>query len=74
MIAKHLALQERKEKLELVRRLVSLGRDDVSDRVYCMAQVAEKLDSLVKLQRDKQQQQHGGRNRQDARRGLFGMF
>ncbi|GAA5988977.1 hypothetical protein JCM10908_006254 [Rhodotorula pacifica] len=52
VIAKHLALQERKEKLELV---------------------AEKLDSLVKLQRDKQQQHSGGR-RQDPRRGLFGMF
>ncbi|BGP57645.1 mitochondrial dynamin GTPase Msp1 [Rhodotorula sphaerocarpa] len=55
VVAKHLALQERKEKLELV---------------------AEKLDSLVKLQRDKQQQQHGGSGsrRQDSRRGLFGMF
>ncbi|GAA5911480.1 hypothetical protein JCM5296_004084 [Sporobolomyces johnsonii] len=51
-IYKHLALQDRKEKLELV---------------------AEKLDSLVKLQRDKVHQQHPGR-RQDGRRGLFGMF
>ncbi|GAA6007313.1 hypothetical protein JCM10207_001584 [Rhodosporidiobolus poonsookiae] len=58
-IARHLALQERKEKLELV---------------------AEKLDSLVKLQRDKAAQQNpraasksagaGG----ESRRGLFGMF
>ncbi|GJN93459.1 hypothetical protein Rhopal_006515-T1 [Rhodotorula paludigena] len=52
VVAKHLALQERKEKLELV---------------------AEKLDSLVKLQRDKAQQQNPRRG-QDSRRGLFGMF
>ncbi|BGP34425.1 mitochondrial dynamin GTPase Msp1 [Rhodotorula toruloides] len=52
VISRHLALQERKEKLELV---------------------AEKLDSLVKLQRDKAQQQPP-RQRQDGRRGLFGMF
>ncbi|GAA5826008.1 hypothetical protein JCM11251_000089 [Rhodosporidiobolus azoricus] len=58
-IAKHLALQERKEKLELV---------------------AEKLDSLVKLQRDKVQgdprRGPGGRlgGAQESRRGLFGMF
>ncbi|GAA5939732.1 hypothetical protein JCM1841_003563 [Sporobolomyces salmonicolor] len=51
-IYKHLALQDRKEKLELV---------------------SEKLDSLVKLQRDKVHQQHPSR-RQNARRGLFGMF
>ncbi|GAA6036513.1 hypothetical protein JCM8097_003542 [Rhodosporidiobolus ruineniae] len=55
-VAKHLALQERKEKLELV---------------------AEKLDSLVKLQRDKAHQQQPSRHRtgsSDGRRGLFGMF
>ncbi|TNY17908.1 P-loop containing nucleoside triphosphate hydrolase protein [Rhodotorula diobovata] len=53
-VAKHLALQERKEKLELV---------------------ADKLDSLVKLQRDKAQQQNPRRGaQQDSRRGLFGMF
>ncbi|GAA5856768.1 hypothetical protein JCM9279_006109 [Rhodotorula babjevae] len=54
-VAKHLALQDRKEKLELV---------------------ADKLDSLVKLQRDKAQQQNPRRPGQqhDARRGLFGMF
>ncbi|GAA6056947.1 hypothetical protein JCM3770_007158 [Rhodotorula araucariae] len=51
-VAKHLALQERKQKLELV---------------------AEKLDSLVKLQRDKAQLKNP-RHGQDARRGLFGMF
>ncbi|BGP42407.1 mitochondrial dynamin GTPase Msp1 [Rhodotorula kratochvilovae] len=51
-VARHLALQDRKEKLELV---------------------AEKLDSLVKLQRDKAQQKNP-RLGQDARRGLFGMF
>ncbi|KAM0747082.1 hypothetical protein T439DRAFT_306023 [Meredithblackwellia eburnea MCA 4105] len=49
-IEKHLALQERKEKLELV---------------------AEKLDTLVKLQRDKAQNDPLRRKRD---RGLFGMF
>ncbi|GAA5860145.1 hypothetical protein JCM8547_009201 [Rhodosporidiobolus lusitaniae] len=55
-VAKHLALQERKEKLEMV---------------------AEKLDSLVKLQRDKAQQQNPRRGLSggnEARKGLFGMF
>ncbi|GAA5879536.1 hypothetical protein JCM16303_003240 [Sporobolomyces ruberrimus] len=53
LVAKHLALQERKQKLELV---------------------AEKLDSLVKLQRDKAKQQHDPRRAREGRRGLFGMF
>ncbi|GAA5975653.1 hypothetical protein JCM11641_003558 [Rhodosporidiobolus odoratus] len=69
-IARHLALQDRKDKLELV---------------------ADKLDSLVKLQRDKAAQQDprggagssatGGRGRlgkaaarEEGKRGLFGMF
>ncbi|BGP13399.1 hypothetical protein JCM10213_008558 [Rhodosporidiobolus nylandii] len=56
-VARHLALQERKEKLELV---------------------AEKLDSLVKLQRDKAAQQNprrpGSSGAESGRRGLFGMF
>ncbi|GAA6013017.1 hypothetical protein JCM11491_000938 [Sporobolomyces phaffii] len=51
VVHKHLALQERKQKLELV---------------------AEKLDSLVKLQRDKAKQQHDPRRARDGKRGLFG--
>jgi len=45
--------------------------DDLS-----LVQVADKLDSLVKLQRDKAQQQNPRRpgQRSDSRRGLFGMF
>lgn len=74
VISRHLALQERKEKLELVRPVspscLSSIRFPADMR---SAQVAEKLDSLVKLQRDKAQQQHP-RQRQDGRRGLFGMF
>ncbi|KAK4701821.1 hypothetical protein P7C70_g4405, partial [Phenoliferia sp. Uapishka_3] len=50
VVDKHLTLQERKEKLELV---------------------AEKLDTLVKLQRDKAQKDPLRRKRD---RGLFGMF
>ncbi|SCZ93421.1 BZ3500_MvSof-1268-A1-R1_Chr6-3g08649 [Microbotryum saponariae] len=54
VIRKHLALQERKAKLELV---------------------ADKLDSLVKLQREKAAANAGPAHRRDpARRGLFGMF
>ncbi|GAA5834722.1 hypothetical protein JCM5353_007438 [Sporobolomyces roseus] len=53
IVHKHLALQERKEKLEMV---------------------AEKLDSLVKLQREKAKQQHDPRRAREGRRGLFGMF
>ncbi|KAL8287019.1 hypothetical protein RQP46_004025 [Phenoliferia psychrophenolica] len=49
-IDRHLTLQERKEKLELV---------------------AEKLDTLVKLQRDKSQKDP---LRRERNRGLFGMF
>lgn len=39
-----------------------------------MTQVAEKLDSLVKLQREKAKQQHDPRRAREGRRGLFGMF
>ncbi|GAA5905300.1 dynamin-related GTPase MGM1 [Sporobolomyces salmoneus] len=54
IVAKHLALQERKQKLELV---------------------AEKLDSLVKLQRDKaKSSHHDPRRAREGKRGLFGMF
>ncbi|SCV67493.1 BQ2448_5104 [Microbotryum intermedium] len=54
VIRKHLTLQERKEKLELV---------------------ADKLDSLVKLQRARAAAANApGHRRDQARRGLFGMF
>ncbi|GAA5949234.1 hypothetical protein JCM3765_003339 [Sporobolomyces pararoseus] len=53
LVAKHLALQERKQKLELV---------------------ADKLDSLVKLQRDKAKLQNDPRRAREGKRGLFGMF
>ncbi|KAI5477265.1 dynamin GTPase [Pseudohyphozyma bogoriensis] len=52
LVEKHLTLQERKEKLELV---------------------AEKLDTLVKLQRERAAQQNPGRRPDSARKGgLFG--
>lgn len=52
-VKRHLELQDRKEKLEMV---------------------ADKLDSLVKLQREKAQQATQPLRRNEQRRGLFGMF
>lgn len=69
VVHQHLSLQERKEKLELVRPLGLSSLVAVADHV---SQVAEKLDSLVKLQRDKAARDP--LRQRDTPRGLFGMF
>lgn len=74
IIRRHLDLQERKEKLEMVcpssRITFPIGL--VADHILhvAAAQVHERLNDLVKLQQEKQAPKRHERDR----RGFFGMF